>query len=312
MSRIYTFFFGVLFLLLGASPAHAQVASTTATLPSCGATTFTSHVYSDGVLHSFDYTLSGTSSLPLIATVGDMQLDMRYSTVWRGATSTKIHVDVPRWNGFKEVTPVTLKASGCAEQTFVVLLPKKAPIIPIPSSPITPAALPKTPVSVPVQPTPPKQPTTESPTAPVYPRPSSEGNGSVNTATTGNDGLVSRILSGLKDDKQVVATPSTTVSPTKKTGQCTTPAPALWIAFLIAHLVASIVILNNTTFLLQGNGWRFSAALFAPFIAMLGIWFLFDGCRSYQWFPILTTLFTLVTLLAPTFFTQERAEGMVK
>jgi hypothetical protein len=129
---------------------------------------------------------------------------------------------------------------------------------------------------------------------------------------TGSDSFISRILKDISPDKSP-ATTAPAVAPVKgKGGQCTTPAPSLWVAFLIAHLVASVIILNNTDFLLRGNGWRFSAALFAPFIAMLALWFLFDGCRSYQWFPILTTLFTLVTLLAPTFFTQENAERLVK
>lgn len=311
MSRIYTLFFGVLFFVLGASPAHAQVASTTSPLPSCGVSSFTPYVYNDGTLHSFDYVLSGTSSLPLVSRVGDMQLDVRYSTVWRSATSTKIHVDVPRWNGFKEVTPVVLGAPGCAEQTFVVLLPQAKPTIPTPIVPIIPVT-PSTSYTPPTsQPTAPKQPVKEAP-MPVSSAPTQSTSDTKSTTTANQDNFVSQILKNLRADKEPTATPGAVAPTVGKSGQCTTPAPALWVAFLIVHLVASVIILNNTSFLLQGNGWRFSAALFAPFIAMLGLWFLFDGCRSYQWFPILTTLFTLITLLAPTFFTQERAEHLLK
>jgi hypothetical protein len=206
MSRIYTLFFGVLFFVLGASPAHAQVASTTSPLPSCGVSSFTPYVYNDGTLHSFDYVLSGTSSLPLVSRVGDMQLDVRYSTVWRSATSTKIHVDVPRWNGFKEVTPVVLGAPGCAEQTFVVLLPQAKPTIPTPIVPIIPVT-PSTSYTPPTsQPTAPKQPVKEAP-MPVSSAPTQSTSDTKSTTTANQDNFVSQILKNLRADKEPTATP---------------------------------------------------------------------------------------------------------
>lgn len=207
MPRIYTFLFSVLFFALSTTAAHAQVVPATSTPPSCGATSFTPYVYADGTLHSFDYTLSGTSSLPLISKVGNMQLDVRYSTVWRGATSTKIHVDVPRWNGFSEVTPVVLDSQHCSEQTFIVLLPQAKPSVPTPIIPIAPTTAPTqsaTPIGQ--QPTP-KQPTAQMPSEQPKPITSVGDPKKSSVATeTGSDSFISRILKDISPDKSPATT----------------------------------------------------------------------------------------------------------
>ena len=68
--------------------------------------------------------------------------------------------------------------------------------------------------------------------------------------------------------------------------------------------------IDSLAFLLSGNGVRFAVTLLAMFLAMLALWFLFDGCRHFRWFPIIITLLTLGTLITPT--TLEGRKGKTK
>lgn len=86
---------------------------------------------------------------------------------------------------------------------------------------------------------------------------------------------------------------------------CSSWPALLWVGLVIAQLVSSIVIVDKLARLLQGNGWRFSLALFVPFATLLAAWFVFDACRAFQWFPVIVTLVTLATLFAPVFGTRR-------
>ena len=137
----------------------------------------------------------------------------------------------------------------------------------------------------------------------------------VDTRVTAGTQYAYRVI-GISDGRAVVT------SPTKECGVPVDAAGALvpgkvvkcgwatswWTVLLIAQIVASLLVINLLVALLQGNGWRFTLALFVPFALLLGLWFAFDSCRSNQWFPIMVTLITLATLFAPTFFKDTREE----
>ncbi len=94
----------------------------------------------------------------------------------------------------------------------------------------------------------------------------------------------------------------------EKPGSCSTWPAAAWVALLIGQLVLALITIDMLGILLIGNGWRFTAALFIPFAGLLSVWFVFDACRTFQWFPILVTLITLVTLFAPALLVKQGRE----
>lgn len=114
---------------------------------------------------------------------------------------------------------------------------------------------------------------------------------------------------GLEEGRAVITSPTKTctlagVGSLQETGQRTGKcgwAASWWSVLLVAQILSSLLIISVLAALLQGNGWRFTLALFAPFALLLGMWFAFDSCRENQWFPIMVTLVTLATLFAPTF-----------
>jgi len=101
-----------------------------------------------------------------------------------------------------------------------------------------------------------------------------------------------------------------TINPVKPAATCHSWGVPVWAGLLVLHLVAALIIMDMLAVLLIGNGWRFTVALFVPFALFLTLWFVFDGCRTQQWFPVIVTLITLLTLFSPTLFGPKRNEQM--
>ncbi len=138
----------------------------------------------------------------------------------------------------------------------------------------------------------------------------------VDTHVTAGTQYAYRVI-GISEGRAVVTSPTKECGVPVDAAGTTVPGKAVgcgwatswWTVLLIVQIVTSLLIINLLTALLEGNGWRFTLALFAPFALLLGLWFAFDSCRSNQWFPIMVTLITLATLFAPTFFKDTREEA---
>lgn len=100
------------------------------------------------------------------------------------------------------------------------------------------------------------------------------------------------------------------ITPSNNENTCSTWPATAWVALLIVQLVLALITIDMLGALLTGNGWRFTTALFIPFAGLLSLWFVFDACRTFQWFPILVTLITLVTLFAPALLVKQSRENI--
>ncbi len=250
-----------------------------ATLPTaCASTpvisTFTPYVY-DGVLNSFDYTASGGESVSVVSTmVGGRALESNFVTIWRTAqpNAKKVHVDVPSWYGFSGETKIAVKIMTATSSNCAAEKEFVVQLGGVAKAPAKPAT------------------TTIS----------------HETSTSGE--TVTDKDSVPTDGTGVVAAPVS--GETGKGGACTSWPSSTWILLIIVCIAAVFVIIDSLPYLLAGNGIRFAVVLLAMFLIMLGMWFLFDQCRQFRWFPIAVTLLTLGTLIMPT--TLEGRKGKTR
>lgn len=278
------------FVLLGGTAEAAlpepygvnQVASCVAPVIS----NFTPYIY-DGELHSFEYTVNGSESPLVVAVVGERGIEYRYSTQRKGNGASRVHVDVPGWYGFTgEMRVVVSVLTGAdahcwsaAEFHVKLAGPTKVP------TDTTKETL--------EVPTPPKN-VIVIDSAPL----SGEHAGSVAVVPKDKDQSVKSKEESLT--RSMVATIGSFFGSKVSKDECKTLPRTAWIALAIVCLVAILIVIDRLPYLLKGNGVKFAIVLLAVFVVMLGIWFIFDRCRSYRWFPIVVTVLTLLTLITPT------------
>jgi len=193
-------------------------------------------------------------------------------------------VDVPNWYGFSEEVRIMVQVSGetpgCwVQEEFVVKLP--------PRSNTTPPTM-----TPPVAPTPSED--TGSTTG-VEQAPTTVDSDDLGNSIT-DDGSVIDGVVGAGFLSSLVAS----LTGTNSDGQCYSWPASAWIFLIVICIVAVFVIIDSLPYLLSGNGVRFAVVLLVMFLALLLLWFMFDRCREYRWFPIGVSLLTMGTLLMPT------------
>jgi hypothetical protein len=331
-------------VLLGAlgTISYAEAAETPNSCATPVIQDFTPYVYEDGDLHSFDYMVqSGDIAPTVVATVvNDMPLETRYNSIWEEgvAGKRKIHVDVPSWNGFPEEVPIAVSVTtgagaGCvSHQQFLVKLPPKQQKKAVD----TPAIVPTTPLSEKEE---------ESALKWQYEKIKQFKFGIVGpiVKTFDMDEVERDVKKRMRDVKEkkfgihmegqlkdIWSKKYDAEHTFLKTGgevsfehsklfgyikkmtasddekECKSWPTAAWVLLTIISIAVVLIIIDSLPYLLAGGGARFGLALLAMFLAMIGMWFVFDQCRDHRWFPIAVTLITLFTLIAPTNLEKKR------
>ncbi|MEK7628289.1 MAG: hypothetical protein AAB421_02635 [Patescibacteria group bacterium] len=288
------FFALILVFGLGTGTAHAQTA------PACTTpviNNFTPHVY-EGSLDSFDYTVEGQGSILVVGTeVSGRKIEPRYATTWREA-KTRIHVDVPGWYGFSGNTSIKVQVMTGASttcmttQSFSVVLPVVAAVAkPVYTTSATPSVKAETPAPKP-QPVVTLEKKMNGKDVAPTPVAQEETSNSEKKADTKKIDSAKKSEGFLKSFVSAFASKGVV-------GKCTSWSLPVWIILVIIAIVAGLIMLDSLAYLMTNGGVRFTVLLLAIFIALLGTWFFFDGCRSHQWFPIVLTCITLGVLIAP-------------
>jgi len=304
------FFVATLFIFFVTAPSsvHGQTISVCSE-PNVG--NFVPYIY-EGELHSFDYTVFDNDRgvvLPLQTIIDGRGIEARYSSEWTSNGDTRVHVDVPGWEGFNGTFPVTVHVktgpdASCETQaTFTVSLPN----VPITTSPTAlmggaGAETPTTNTQVPstsqgTQQTPTTDPGTN--TAPSVAVSVDADAGMVGEDTITDSAGVAPIEEDLDTDSDGDANGFLSFfAPITPSGSvCKTLPLASWVALAVLHLIiAGIIIFFLREFISDSNLW-FTVALLVPFVGFLLAWFLLDGCRMHQWFPVVVALISLGTVL---------------
>lgn len=264
----------VLFTALFLLPTGVTHAQTLPPAPICSAptiTNFTPFVY-EGELHSFEYSiLDDQPHLPLAVQIAGQQVPQRYVTIWdhKQPGARVVHVDVPflDLDGSTNISVVNTQVSsgssvpGCATSVqFQVNLPVDPQ--PIPQPPVTPPA-------------PPSGPTT--------------GGGGVDAPdNNGDNGETPATSTDNGGGGGVIAPPPSDL--------CISAPLRVWVFLGMAALLIALISLAYMPRIAQSNA-LLAATILIPLILLLGVWYFFDTCRAYMWFPIAILLISLGTLV---------------
>jgi len=312
-----TFSFIFLALIIGFFAALPSFASAQ-TLPICAQPNvgnFVPYIY-DGELHSFDYTVFDNVRgvvVPLQTRIDGKGVEARYSSEWTLNGDTRVHVDVPGWEGFRGTFPVMVHvktgpdASCETRATFIVSLPEvpqaSAPTGttdygtggPVPSDSLSESAETTTSMETETM--------TGSVTDPTIEISISDEDPEGET----NDDI--NIISDTPEEETVISEDNETAdkktsgflalfAPINPEGSSCKTLPLLsWILLAVLHLIIAGAILFFLRSLISESNLWFTIALLVPFIGFLLAWFLLDGCRIHQWFPVVVALISLGTVL---------------
>ena len=298
-------------LFLSAGSAHAQTIASCAQ-PNIG--NFVPYIY-DGELHSFDYTVFDNDRgvvLPLQTLIDNKNIEARYSSEWTSNGDTRVHVDVPGWEGFRGTFPVTVHVktgpdASCETQaTFTVSLPELPPQTSTPVSgtndygtggPVSSEAgdgkssISNDTVAV--------TDTTPSIEVSIDDRDTEEGNDTMEEDAITDDSMISPDTENLQDtNEEEKGSFLSLFAPITPQGSICRTLPLLsWVLLAVLHLIIAGAILFFLRSLISESNLWFTIALLVPFIGFLLMWFLLDGCRMHQWFPVVVALISLGTVL---------------
>ena len=293
---------------LSTTITHAQTVST-CSQPNVG--NFVPYIY-NGELHSFDYTVFDNDRgvvLPLQTRIDNKDVETRYSSEWTSNGDTRVHVDVPSWEGFNGTFPVTVHVktgpdASCETQaTFTVSLPKLPP-----QASGTVTNTPDYGTGGPVS-----QTESEAPGASDE-QTVTETNTTPSIEVSIDDNIIMQEGESATEDTIGEAASETEVTQTADTEReggflsifapvtpegsiCTTLPLISWILLAVLHLIIAGAILFFLRSLISESNLWFTVALLVPFIGFLLAWFLLDGCRMHQWFPVVVALISLGTVL---------------
>jgi hypothetical protein len=295
----------ITFTTAGIANAQAPAPLSLCSQPNIGG--FVPYIY-DGELHSFDYLVFDNDRgvvAPTQTVIDGKGIETRYSTEWTLNGDTRVHVDVPTWEGFYGTFPVTVhvktgESATCETQaTFNVSLPEKVAAPPISQGFGTGGPVSGTDPS----PTSAVTSTTDSNESPSVTISVDDGTGDSDTVMEEEDKDVIPVVSeeGTSDEgegaKGLSAIVSLFAPITPAGGVCKTLPIASWIILSIIHVaIAGAIIFFLRNLISESNLW-FTVALLVPFIGFLALWFVFDGCRMHQWFPVVVALVSLGTVL---------------
>jgi hypothetical protein len=292
--RTYTFAAGFVFaMLMFVSPAHADTAVAVSqilpqgaqTCPVLGATDITPYIY-DGMLDSFDITISDASYVAVAAQVGDTAVPFTQMTRWFDQqTGMRIHADLPSTNLASDL-PITVTLvsahAGNTPITCVAMLRAVVPAI-VPAQPT-----PSTPVTTGTSQTP-SATTAQYPWSHIsYPTPSVTPHTKPSNTGTSAPQLVTATHA-------LGTTCGTQNGPTK-----------LWVVLCVLYavfvwLLASQAGLGDK----ESRDWNV-ALVVAGFLALLFFWYISAACRTGSWAPILATVIACAGLIA---LTQSGGKG---
>jgi hypothetical protein len=297
---------------------NAQVVSaqTSIPLPSCTQPNiggFVPYIY-EGELHSFDYLVFDNDRgvvAPTQTIIAGKGIETRYSTEWTLNGDTRVHVDVPSWEGFSGTFPVTVHVktgagASCETQaTFNVSLPANVP--PAPISQNFGTGGPVSTASSDTSPAPTSAVTSINDGKDDSPSVTISVDEEVNNTNIMEDVTNEDEIFVIEDDssgsetlgfKERFSALTSLFAPiTPESGVCRTLPVASWVVLSVIHvLIAGVIIFYLRNLISESNLW-FTVALLVPFIGFLALWFVFDGCRMHQWFPVVIALVSLGTVL---------------
>jgi hypothetical protein len=289
-------------------------AQTTSSLPSCTQPNiggFLPYIY-EGELHSFDYLVFDNDRgvvAPTQTIIAGKGIETRYSTEWTLNGDTRVHVDVPSWEGFSGTFPVTVhvktgEGASCETRaTFNVSLPANVPSAPISQNFGTGGSESK-PVTSPSQTSVVPSTTVDKDESPSVTISVDEEVNNTNIMEDVNDKDEKSFIEddssgseslGFKDRFSALTSLFAPITP--EGGVCRTLPVASWVVLSVIHvLIAGVIIFYLRNLISESNLW-FTVALLVPFIGFLALWFVFDGCRMHQWFPVVVALVSLGTVL---------------
>lgn len=294
--------FACLLLLFAPSQASAQTAN------ACSAPTvgnFTPFVY-DGELHSFEYSIADDEEhLPETIVIDGTEISLRYASVWdeKIAGQRVVHVDVPHF----DLPTIEGNTSIIVENTQVPPPPG--------SGPCTSEAVFS--LELPTRPAP--QPPTETPTQPEPTTPDTTGTGSDADDEPSEPGTGEPDTDTTPDGENGDGTPGngtpdetdTTGGETDDDGSflggfgtpirgagglCVSAPLSAWLVLGVVALLVALATLLYMPRIAQSNA-LLATSILAPLVLFLGIWYFFDGCRVFMWFPIAILIISLGTLI---------------
>ena len=243
---------------------------------------FTTYVY-ENTLDAVEYTISDSSYVALVASVGDQSIPFQYITrQFDAAGNLKIHLDTSaNIPGSLPVDITLLSAGGGGKPTCAMHISTKItsrestvtsrtePAMPEPSSPQETVSD-KTPSESAMTPA---KPVTESPASVIG-----------STATSG-EGETSAIVSSLENSIVAMC----------KGGNAT----GIWLALLVlyAALVAAVTLGREYFAFTRQIEWV-AGIIVVPLVALFAFWYFAESCRTAAWVPAVSILIALAGLTA--------------
>lgn len=286
---LFVLFASTLFVALSLSPTLASadvIASQTAQILPLGsnncapvsATGFTPYIY-DGSLHSFEFTLSDSSYVALLGSVGNTSIPFNQMT--RNAApngGVRIHVDITTTRIMGTVPlQVTLLSARTGQPVCVSIVSMSVGTGPVATQ------------NIPVY-TPP----VSAPTTPV--RPSTPSSKPVATSTT-PVATTSAPIASTSATGSVIGTQN----PLKDLCASETSAYRLWVILLV--LYALIVGAALWAEFPMSLSWartpeRIATIILVLLLLLLAFWYFSVSCRAALWMPLLAFLIAVLGLLA--------------
>ena len=287
---------------LACAPGHAAAATvatarTQELLPpgqnTCQAITVTSidpHVYG-GSLESFDVTVTDSSYLGILATVGQTSVPLQYMTRWAGSPSgLMIHVDT-------QATPVNVSLP--VTLTLISGLPGQPVCLSTVSFSVTgtgiAAATPApisgnisggSPVAVPPSPG----------TGTGSSNMSSSGTGKTPSGSSANPSM-SGVGVGTAYTGALVAGGSPITGLGKIGNICKgSNADRLWLVLLVLYVVLAAVVVFADIWFLEESVLGMTASILVPLILLLAFWYFSAACRAAPWIPVVACVIAIVAL----------------
>lgn len=104
--------------------------------------------------------------------------------------------------------------------------------------------------------------------------------------------------------EETAGTTTSTSSVVIQDTQCARTSPWLWATLIIAQIIVLVVVYRNAAHKEGTSGGPVSVAAVASFIVLAALWYFFDSCRSYVWFPVLAVIISCTAII--TTLTQEK------
>ena len=248
---------------------------------------FTPYIYENG-LDSFEFTVSDTSYVAVVGSVGNTSIPFRLMTRLQGpAGSIRVHVDVDS-TPIKGSLPIaiTLLSAKTGQPVCASVVAVSLGSGPVTQTP-APTQTPSYPTYVPPASAPSTVPAHSTPSTPSTAPTNSSSQGNV---STGTGVVVPPIVGG-----------GIMKSPMERLCSSTTSAYRLWLVLLVLYAI----LVGGLLWLEFPMSWtwaqapeRVASAILVLLILLLGFWYFSIPCRAALWMPLVAFLIAILGLLA--------------